>query len=339
MQSMTHAHVLRVERTRTAITGGTYVVAAIVMLFSLVTSYELLKDLGVDPSIAWLLGFAVDLALCIALVGDQTLQRLGVDSGWLRGLRWVTLAMSLFLNTGTSWDLTGASPVNWPGVVVHSLAPLLLVMLTESAQDVQLRLTGILDRLNEEQDRDREQREQEVRDRREAELAARRQADREQAERKAREAEAYAVAQQAEADRVRAEADAEARRLEAAAVADRVRAEAQAIADRATADRVRAEADRVTAEAKASRQTPVRTGGQQGGQTRVSAGGQTRGQHRATATVEDVARDALEYLQTEGQLPGPAKLQEMTGASESTCKRALRQLRETRPLRAAGSAH
>lgn len=47
-------------------------------------------------------GIAVDIVLCVALIGDRRLYVYGLSSNWGRALRITTAPMSLILNTGIS---------------------------------------------------------------------------------------------------------------------------------------------------------------------------------------------------------------------------------------------
>lgn len=204
----------RIERTGKRINAAVWLVAGIVMLFSLGTVYDLLTEVDVPERIAWMLAPAVDIALCAALFGDRVLSRHGERAAWGTALRWVTALMTLGLNTGTSWGV-GGDGIDWPGVAIHAVPPVLLIFTTEAAQSYQVAFARLVARHAAEQearDQDRLARDAE---REAAELAARRAVA--EAEREAAEATARAAAEQAAADRAQAElVKAEARREKAA---------------------------------------------------------------------------------------------------------------------------
>ncbi|MGH3321333.1 MAG: hypothetical protein ACRDN9_14375 [Streptosporangiaceae bacterium] len=137
-----HARVaVPAESARLAWTGRwinrcVWTVAIVVMVFSAGTVYQLLRGHGVPPAMAWMLAPAVDLALCAALIGDRALHRHGVRVGWGTTLRWTSALTTLSLNI--------AGPATQPrgpdigGVLIHAVAPVLLIVLTEASQAYQL---------------------------------------------------------------------------------------------------------------------------------------------------------------------------------------------------------
>jgi len=126
-----------IERAGTVINRLVWTVAVAMMVFSLGTVTELLTDHGVSRYIAWIMAPAVDVGLCVALVGDQVLHRFGVTVGWGTVLRWLTGLITWTLNTAHSWlqfDQGGRWDPDTVGICIHSVPPLLLVVLMEAAQ-------------------------------------------------------------------------------------------------------------------------------------------------------------------------------------------------------------
>ncbi|MET8623485.1 hypothetical protein ABZW30_06965 [Kitasatospora sp. NPDC004669] len=80
------------------------------------------------PWSGWTLAGAIDAAFVMALQADATLARFGSDGGaWPTAFRWLTGAFSVFVNIGDA-ALAG-DPV---GVLVHLIAPVLLLVLGEA---------------------------------------------------------------------------------------------------------------------------------------------------------------------------------------------------------------
>lgn len=133
----------QIARTGRILNRCVWAVAGVVMVFSLGTSFTLLREHEVSEFIAWMLAPAVDAALIAALVGDRALHRLGERVVWGTVLRAVAGVMTLGLNTGLS-----VSRGDWAGVAIHAIAPVLLWVLTEAAQSYQLAFARAASRAN-----------------------------------------------------------------------------------------------------------------------------------------------------------------------------------------------
>jgi hypothetical protein len=129
------------NRTGLWINRAIWAVALIVMAFSAGTVYQLLVAYAVPWWQAWMLAPAVDIALCVGLVGDRALHRHGTRVGWGTTLRWTTALITLALNTAGS-AITPQGP-DIGGVLIHAVAPVLLIVLTEAGQAYQLAFTQL----------------------------------------------------------------------------------------------------------------------------------------------------------------------------------------------------
>lgn len=126
------------ERTGRAVVAGTWGCAAIVMVGSAASAAVAYDFLGEHWGLGLATGIAVDVALCVALVGDRRLYAHGLSSNWGRGLRVTTASMSLVLNSGVAFA-TGQFFLAF----LHAFLPILLVVLTEYGQDVLLQFTRL----------------------------------------------------------------------------------------------------------------------------------------------------------------------------------------------------
>lgn len=129
-----------IERTRRSVLGLTWGCAAIVMATSAANAVLTFQALEGNRAVGLGFGVAVDLALCIGLIGDRQLHIHGESSSWARGLRLTAMAISVVLNTGASmmhghYFLGG----------VLCFLPVLLWVLTEYGQDVALKFTRLAD--------------------------------------------------------------------------------------------------------------------------------------------------------------------------------------------------
>jgi hypothetical protein len=125
-------------RTGRLVIVGVWACAAIVMVSSARNGALSFAALGEHPLAGFALGVAVDVALAVALIGDRALHLAGRSSAWGRALRITTCLMSGALNC--------AVPL-WLGHVgiaaFHSFLTVLLVLLTEYAQDGTLQFGDI----------------------------------------------------------------------------------------------------------------------------------------------------------------------------------------------------
>lgn len=126
------------ERTAKAIVAGTWGCAAIVMVASAANAALTYGALGDNRALGLATGIAVDISLCVGLIGDRRLYAHGLSSTWGRVLRITTAVMSLILNTGIS-----LREGHYFQALLHSFLPVLLIVLCEYGQDVLLRLTAL----------------------------------------------------------------------------------------------------------------------------------------------------------------------------------------------------
>lgn len=116
-------------RTGRLVLTGLWIDALLVMAASAWNGGRALAALG-DPFLfGSLLGFAVDVGLAVALIGDRALHLAGKPEPWGRALRIVTAVMSGALNCGVAaWE------AHYGLALFHGFLPVLLVLLSEYAQ-------------------------------------------------------------------------------------------------------------------------------------------------------------------------------------------------------------
>ena len=124
---------MRTDRAGRAIVAGIWGVAVIVMVASAINAVLTYGALGDNRVLGLATGIAVDVALCVALIGDRQMTALGLASRWGRPLRLTTMAMSGVINTAVA--LLGG---HYLMAVLHAFLPVLLVLVTEYGQDVAL---------------------------------------------------------------------------------------------------------------------------------------------------------------------------------------------------------
>jgi hypothetical protein len=91
---------------------------------------------------AWLMDPMVSLVLLAVLRAEQLTTRYQVPTGiWPRVAKWALLSATYLMNTWTSWVAGSA-----PGVVLHSVPPLVVVIAAEAITDVQHALTECVQR-------------------------------------------------------------------------------------------------------------------------------------------------------------------------------------------------
>ncbi|MFF1338138.1 hypothetical protein ACFVYT_09525 [Streptomyces sp. NPDC058290] len=111
-------------------------VVALVFTASNVTMFAI--DHHVSPWIAWLLDPMVAVALGTVLIFDGSLSEYGLyPSGWAAGLRWFTGLGTWVMNCWTSLWPAGTGfgiprAVDPAGLVLHSVPPVLLIVLAEA---------------------------------------------------------------------------------------------------------------------------------------------------------------------------------------------------------------
>ncbi|RDI19660.1 DUF2637 domain-containing protein [Lentzea flaviverrucosa] len=128
----------RLERTGRIIAMSTWAIAAVVMVYGVLTVTPWLVAEGIPEWSAWMLPPAVDAALVLALVGDRTLAQHGRTTGWGTTLRAVTGLVTLGLNIAPS-----ALERNIVGVALHAVGPVLLWVATEAAGAYQREFTSL----------------------------------------------------------------------------------------------------------------------------------------------------------------------------------------------------
>lgn len=122
----------RVDHTRTSriVLTGLWADAVLVMAASAWNGGQAFVALDQHIAEGIALGLAVDVGLAVALVGDRALHLAGRQSQWGRALRVSTAIMSLALNCAVSLWLG-----HYGVAVFHAFLPVLLVLLSEYAQD------------------------------------------------------------------------------------------------------------------------------------------------------------------------------------------------------------
>lgn len=96
------------------------------------------RFLGDNTGVGLATGIAVDIALCVSLIGDRRLYEHGQTSTWGRVLRITTAVMALFLNSGVA-----AMQGRFFLAFLHAFLPVLLVCLTEYGQDVLIKFSTL----------------------------------------------------------------------------------------------------------------------------------------------------------------------------------------------------
>lgn len=126
------------ERTAKAIVAGTWGCALLVMAGSATNAFLAYGAIGDNRALGLATGLAVDIGLCVALIGDRRLYAHGLSSNWGRGLRLTTAVMSLILNTAIA-----IRDSHYLMALLHAFLPVLLIVLTEYGQDVLLKYTKL----------------------------------------------------------------------------------------------------------------------------------------------------------------------------------------------------
>ncbi|MFG2533546.1 hypothetical protein [Streptomyces sp. NPDC048516] len=133
----------RVRRSERLLSGGTWVIAAGMVIYSMLTATPFVAAHTPDgwELTAPVLPIVVDSAFIISLRLDAALSAMGAGGGlapWL--LRVATGAASTFLNVWGSVE-----KADWTGVGVHIVPPLLLVLTAEAGPAYRRRLVQKLD--------------------------------------------------------------------------------------------------------------------------------------------------------------------------------------------------
>ncbi|MCX4629810.1 DUF2637 domain-containing protein [Streptomyces sp. NBC_01443] len=218
---MNRVHVGSAER---ALSVGTWLIVGGAMLYSVLTVTPLMV-IHTPAEWRWtapILPLVVDAAVVIVVRLDSVLARLGGHGGrWPVTLRWMTGAMTLALNVGSS-ALVG----DLVGVAVHSVAPLLLIVTAEAGLAYRRALTAAVLAVEAREKAERQDREKAAADREETRQRAARERREHDAQlaREQREHEARLLREENERqDRIRRE--------------DRERAEAAESAEREARER------------------------------------------------------------------------------------------------------
>ncbi|GAA3057499.1 hypothetical protein GCM10017562_22930 [Streptomyces roseofulvus] len=266
---------------------GTWLIVCGAMLYSVLTVTPLMRAHTVDEWdwTAPILPIVVDAAVVIVVRLDSVLARLGGEGGrWPVVLRWMTGIMPLALNTADS-----ALRKDLVGVAVHAVAPLLLIVTSETGLAYRRAITAAVNGLEERERAERRRREQEARERaEEAEQADRRRADEEERrERERREFDARMAREQREHEAALAREQAE--REERAAQVERDRLAAVERAEREARER----AEREREQQRLDRERREREAAQRAEQDRRQAAEQAAREQRERQERAERERAAL----------------------------------------------
>ncbi|MFI1973703.1 DUF2637 domain-containing protein [Streptomyces wedmorensis] len=217
---MSGVQIRSAERT---LSVGTWLIVAGAMLYSVLTVTPLM---AAHTAAGWrwtapILPLVVDAAVVIVVRLDSVLARLGGHGGrWPVVLRWMTGCMTLALNVGDS-----ALKKDLVGVMVHAVAPTLLIITAETGLAYRRGITNALTALQERERAERAEREKAAAEK--AEAADRRAREEREFEarmaREQRDHEASLAREQAEREAQQRREEAE--RAEAAAAAERAERE------------------------------------------------------------------------------------------------------------------
>lgn len=127
-------------------------VASLALVFTAVNVTDFARDHGVSGSIAWLLDPMLALALAIGLLTDSRLAQHRVrPPAWGSVLRWYAGIATLTVNTWTACWPTGRVGVprdaDAAAVVLHSIPPVLLMLLAEAVAAYRRRITDLITHL------------------------------------------------------------------------------------------------------------------------------------------------------------------------------------------------
>lgn len=92
---------------------------------------------SVDWVIAWLLDPMVSLVLIGVLMGEQVINRHGIEAGgWVRITKWVALACTYAMNTWLAWS--AGDPAQ---ILLHSVPPVIIVCAVEAVPTLRRQIT------------------------------------------------------------------------------------------------------------------------------------------------------------------------------------------------------
>ncbi|MFD8964399.1 hypothetical protein ACFV0C_05230 [Streptomyces sp. NPDC059568] len=126
------------NRLQSGLTGVLVTVAVVALAFTATNVTLFAIDHHISPWIAWLLDPMVAVALGAVLIVDGRLSEYGVNpSGWASALRWFAGLSTWVMNCWSSlWPEGTAfgvpSQVDPAGLVLHSIPPVLLIVLAEA---------------------------------------------------------------------------------------------------------------------------------------------------------------------------------------------------------------
>jgi hypothetical protein len=137
---------LRVEHIRTQVDWLMWVGIVLGLCFTMTNVQQFAAAGAAVGSLAWwsawLLDPMVSLVLLAVLRAEQVTTRYQVTTGiWPRVAKWALLSATYVMNTWVSW-VTGSGS----GVVLHSVAPLVVVLAAEAVTDLQYALSECVQR-------------------------------------------------------------------------------------------------------------------------------------------------------------------------------------------------
>ena len=132
---------LRVEHIRTQVDRLMWVGIVLGLCFTMTNVQQFAAAGAAVGSLAWwsawLLDPMVSLVLLAVLRAEQVTTRYQVSTGvWPRVAKWALLSATYVMNTWVSWSAGSAS-----GVVLHTVAPLVVVIAAEAVTDLQYALS------------------------------------------------------------------------------------------------------------------------------------------------------------------------------------------------------
>jgi hypothetical protein len=138
VRRLTRADVRRLRKVQKGLTAVLVVIAVVALVFTATSVTLFAIRHGVHPGIAWLLDPMVALALGAVLITDGVLAEYGIKpSGWSTVLRyfaglatWTMNAWESLWPEGTRFGVP--EHVDQAGLVLHSIPPVLLIILAEA---------------------------------------------------------------------------------------------------------------------------------------------------------------------------------------------------------------
>jgi hypothetical protein len=137
---------LRVEHIRTQVDHLMWVGIVLGLCFTMTNVQQFAAEGALVGSLAWwsawLLDPMVSLVLLAVLRAEQVTTRYQVSTGvWPRVAKWALLSATYVMNTWVSWAAGSAS-----GIVLHTVAPLVVVIAAEAVTDLQYALSECVHR-------------------------------------------------------------------------------------------------------------------------------------------------------------------------------------------------